>query len=342
MSKKKKEDEEATTDQDTDQSMSRDDIWKQISQRQQDFRDEHAMARTAPLSETDDMDGEVEVKTEQDTSEESEEEQKAASDSKDDTESEQSEEADDGPLDVDERLIRLEEDREIQSLKVERQEEQIKKWMSKAHKAEAQLNKTRAGQTAKADESDADDLLSEILEEESPADKKRGREPDWLQDERVERCQMAQNEALLEFYNQYPEMVVEDPKTGQKAEDPGVVEYVRQHGPEFQGELQSGNPTRIRKALNTLLREARLDVLEGRKTSEIEEARKKRALARQATRQRKKTTMSSTSTAPASSTQTSSADELPKDPKKRRDALAKKIEQSRRANSRYAPFNLTR
>jgi hypothetical protein len=207
---------------------------------------------------------------------------------------EQSDKPDGNSLTVEERLDLMDKELELRDLKLERVQQKAEKWETLAQRRAGELNHIRQSEkpaNSKLEKAE-EDLWSEL---DNKTDDSEKRSAVRLNEFEEEALATARQNAQLAFLNEY-EKELYTGKGDERKLDPEFVEVLTEVRDDYQDELASHSPKRVRKATEAALKEARLTFRERRLEKSLVEARSKRAVVSQEARERKLASQVSEST----------------------------------------------
>lgn len=210
---------------------------------------------------------------------------------------EQKQEADgDKPLTVEERLDLMDQELELRDLKLQKMENRSSKWEGLAQRRAGELDFIRKQSNSRTEKKADDDIWSDLVDDKSDEVK---RSSNTLSEFEEDALVNARQDEQLRFLNVYEGELY----TGEGEErqlDPEFVKILTEVREDYQDELASSSPKRVRKATQSALKEARLTLKEYKLENSIVEARKRRAIVSNKARERKLTTQASESSASTS------------------------------------------
>lgn len=183
------------------------------------------------------------------------------------------------------RFALLEKELKLRDLRMERLEFENQKWKTRAQRRAGELDyiKNQGGRANEAGEA-TDSVLDNFFDETEPQTLRRqessessnplSRRLSALEAEAVE---AAKERAVARFSADFADF----------EQDSEFTTVIKELGAEYADDLSSGNPKLVEKATNTLLRDARLEVLTRREETALQAARKKQATVAQRVRQQK-------------------------------------------------------
>lgn len=188
-------------------------------------------------------------------------------------------------LTIEERMDLMEQELELEKLKGARWQAKAKKFERTASRHAGALNHVRQSSNSESYGTGDDDLWSELFDEEENDHRQTNTDRVDLSEFEQETLTAARQGVTQQFLNDHDDIY--DGKDEERALSSDFTAAVAELRPDYDDDLNSGSPKRVRKATQSLLKEARMTLQEKRMEASLADARKRRAIVSTKARERK-------------------------------------------------------